>query len=299
MLGHARLRGIRTVNGLAVSAPLANRAPGPHDPAMAATEPQHLSRVRLDTLVSKRGLAASRARARDAIRRGHVRVDGLVVTKPSLNVDPGSVLLLDDPAGTYVSRAALKLQAALDAFGIDVEGRTALDIGASTGGFTQLLLERGAAHVVAIDVGHGQMHPAIAADPRVTAIEGLNARELAAADLGGRRIDLVVSDVSFISLTLALPPALALAAPGAAGVFLVKPQFEAGREAVGKNGLLKEPDTAPAVAERLRDWLDAQAGWRARGLLPSPIAGGDGNREFLLAGEKDPDEAKDEAGGGA
>ena len=270
---------------------------------MAATEPQHLSRVRLDTLVSERGLAASRARARDAIRRGHVRVDGLVVTKPSLNVDPASVLLLDDPAADYVSRAALKLEAALDAFGVGVEGLTALDIGASTGGFTQLLLERGAAHVVAIDVGHGQMHPAIAADPRVTAIEGLNARDLTAGDLNGRRIDLVVSDVSFISLTLALPPALALAAPGAAGVFLVKPQFEAGREAVAKNGLLKDPESAPAVAGRLRDWLGAQAGWRVRGLLPSPIAGGDGNHEFLLAADKaggeDPEEAGEPAGDGA
>lgn len=253
---------------------------------MASTEEQHLSRVRLDILVSDRGLAASRARARDAILRGHVKVDGLVVTKPSLNVAPQSEIVLDDPAADYVSRAGLKLEAALDAFGIDVAGRVALDVGASTGGFTQVLLKRGALHVVAIDVGHGQMHPSIAADNRVTSIEGLNARDLDESDLSGRTFDLLVCDVSFISMTLALPPALALAEPGADGVFLVKPQFEAGKEAIGKGGLLRDPDTAPKIAEDLAAWLDRQDGWRSCGLRPSPIEGGDGNREFLLAGRK-------------
>lgn len=253
---------------------------------MAATEEQHLSRVRLDNLVAERGLAASRARARDAILRGHVRVDGRVVSKPSLNVAPDAAISLDDPAADYVSRAGLKLEAALAAFAIDVASRTALDVGASTGGFTEALLRRGAAHVVAIDVGHGQMHPRIAADPRVTAIEGLNARDLDASHLDGRTIDLLVADVSFISLRLALPPALGLVAPGARGVFLVKPQFEAGRLAIAKNGLLRDPESAPRVAEELKAWLDEQPGWRATGLLPSPIDGGDGTREFLLAGIK-------------
>lgn len=253
---------------------------------MAATEEQHLSRVRLDTLVSERGLAASRARARDAIRRGHVKVDGLTVTKPSLNVPPESVITLDDPAADYVSRAGLKLEFALDTFAIAVAGRTAVDLGASTGGFTEALLRRGAAHVVAIDVGHGQLHPRIRADERVTVIEGLNARDLEREDIGGRHFDLLVADVSFITLRLALPPALELAEPGTNAVFLVKPQFEAGREAIAKNGLLRDPDSAPAVAEAVRAWLDEQPDWRAVDLIPSPIAGGDGNHEFLLAGVK-------------
>ncbi|KQT54711.1 hemolysin [Aureimonas sp. Leaf454] len=253
---------------------------------MAATEEQHLSRVRLDQLVAERGLVASRARARDAILRGHVRVDGRVVTKPSLNVEPDSRLDLDDPAADFVSRGGLKLDAALDAFGIDVAGRSALDVGVSTGGFTDSLLKRGVAHVVAIDVGHGQLHPRIAADERVDAIEGLNARDLDEDHLGGHAIDLVVADVSFISLRLALPPALELAEPGADAVLLVKPQFEAGKDAIAKNGLLRDPDSATDVAESLKTWLGTQDGWTAVALIPSPIEGGDGNREFLLHGRK-------------
>ncbi|MGS1095736.1 TlyA family RNA methyltransferase [Aquamicrobium terrae] len=244
-------------------------------------------RLRLDELLVERGLFASRSRARDAIERGTVRVDGEAAAKPGRTVATDAAIDIDDPARTYVSRAALKLIAGLDCFGFDPAGAEALDIGASTGGFTQVLLERGAAHVTAIDVGHGQMRAEIAADPRVTSIEGLNARDLTAAGLGGRIPDLIVSDVSFISLKLALPPALELAAPGARAVLLVKPQFEAGREAIGKGGLLKNPDDAERVAMDLRDWLDAQPGWRAFGLSPSPIEGGDGNREFLLGGVKD------------
>lgn len=244
-------------------------------------------RLRLDELLVERGLFASRSRARDAIERGTVRVDGEAAVKPGRTVAADVVLEIDDPARAYVSRAALKLIDGLDGFGFDPAGCTALDIGASTGGFTQVLLERGAAHVTAIDVGHGQMRGEVEADPRVASIEGLNARDLTAADLGSRVPDFIVSDVSFISLKLALPPALELAAPGARAVLLVKPQFEAGREAIGKGGLLKNPDDAERVAGSLRDWLDAQPGWRALGLRSSPIEGGDGNREFLLAGVKD------------
>ncbi len=244
-------------------------------------------RSRLDELLVRRGLFATRSRARDAIERGTVTVGGRPATKPGLAVAEGVAIAVDDPARGYVSRAALKLNAGLDAFSIDPAGRTALDIGASTGGFTQVLLERGASHVIALDVGHGQIDPGLRSDPRVTAIEGLNARDLHEEHLGGLRPDLLVGDVSFISLTLALPPALGLAAPGAAGVFLVKPQFEAGREAIGKGGLLHDPQEAPRVAERLRLWLDVYPGWRATGLIASPIEGGDGNREFLLAGTKD------------
>lgn len=241
---------------------------------------------RLDEILVSRGLFASRSRARDAVLRGTVRVNGESATKPGQGIADDAAIAVDDPAQRYVSRAALKLIAGLDQFGIDPAGTTALDVGASTGGFTQVLLERGASHVVAIDVGHGQMHPSLAGDPRVSLKEGLNARDLKATDLDGRAIDLLVCDVSFISLTLALPPALSLAEQGARGVFLVKPQFEAGRDAIGKGGLLKDPAEAERVANRLHDWLDEQPGWQALGLAASPVEGGDGNREFLLAGEK-------------
>jgi len=244
-------------------------------------------RIRLDELLVLRGLYATRSRARDAVERGAIMVDGAVVAKPGHAVPANSKIVADDPAAGYVSRAALKLIAGLDHFGLDPVGSEALDIGASTGGFTQVLLERGAAHVTAFDVGHGQLDENLRKHPRVTAIEGLNARDLAAADLGGRRPDFLVCDVSFISLTLALPPALALAAPGAKAVFLTKPQFEAGREAIGKGGILKDPAEGPRIAEKLRAWLDAFPGWRALGVCDSPVAGGDGNREFLLGGIKD------------
>ena len=242
--------------------------------------------LRLDQLLLNAGLVASRSRARDAITRGTVTVDGRVVTKPSANVPASAVLAIDDPAQAYVSRAALKLTAALDRFALDPQGLDCLDIGASTGGFTQVLLERGAAHVVAVDVGHDQLHERLRADPRITNLEGLNARALGRADLGGRPIRSVVSDVSFISLKLALPPALALAEPGAFCALLVKPQFEAGREAISKAGLLKDPESAPAVAARLGRLLVQGRGWRTPGPVPSPITGGDGNVEFLLGGRK-------------
>lgn len=245
------------------------------------------TRQRLDELLVERGLFASRSRARDAIERGTVTVDGAVARKPGQSVAADCLVAIDDPARGYVSRAALKLIAGLDHFGLDPSESDALDIGASTGGFTQVLLERGVAHVTAIDVGHGQMHPDIAANPRVTVVEGLNARDLTTADLGGRIPDFLVCDVSFISLKLALPPALALAGEGARALFLVKPQFEAGREAIGKGGLLKDPSDAEAIAAGLRDWLAGIPGWRVLGLRSSPIEGGDGNREFLLAAIKD------------
>jgi 23S rRNA (cytidine1920-2'-O)/16S rRNA (cytidine1409-2'-O)-methyltransferase len=241
---------------------------------------------RLDQLLVMRDLVASRARARDAISRGTVTVNGRVVTKPSLTFADDAEISIDDPAQDYVSRAALKLVAALDHFKLDPGGHDCLDIGASTGGFTEVLVMRGAEHVTSIDVGHGQMHPRLIADDRVTNIEGLNARYLTADDYGDREITFIVSDVSFISLKLALVPALELAEPGAHCVLLVKPQFEAGREAISKAGLLKDPETAPAVAAELERWLVEDMGWTSLGLIPSPISGGDGNVEFLLAGHK-------------
>lgn len=245
------------------------------------------NRPRLDQLLVDRGLFATRSRARDAIQRGTVKVDGKSVTKPGQNVLRTSELSVDDPASAYVSRGALKLIAALDHFNLDVKGMTALDIGASTGGFTQVLLERGSNHVIAIDVGHDQLHESLRNDPRVTNKEGVNARALDFSHLDGRDIGCVVSDVSFISLKLALPPALALAQKDAICALLVKPQFEAGREAIGKGGILRDPKDGERIAEELKSWLETQPGWRALGLCPSPIEGGDGNREYLLAGKKD------------
>jgi 23S rRNA (cytidine1920-2'-O)/16S rRNA (cytidine1409-2'-O)-methyltransferase len=240
---------------------------------------------RLDVALVSRGLIASRSRARDAILRGTVLVDGAVIRKPGLIIASATHISVNDPAAGYVSRSALKLIAALDHFSLSPNGCVALDIGASTGGFTQVLLERGAAHVIALDVGHRQMDPGLAADTRVMVIEGLNARDLTAGHLVGRAPEFLVCDVSFISLKLALPPALLLATPGAQGVFLIKPQFEAGRAAVGKGGLV-DAVTAQATAQATREWLDGQPGWRTLGLMDSPIEGGDGNREFLVAAEK-------------
>lgn len=252
------------------------------------SEPSHREdRLRLDELLVRRGLFDSRSRARDAVMRGTVSVDGRPASKPGHPTAGTAEIGVDDPARAYVSRAALKLVHALDHFALDPRGRAAVDIGASTGGFTQVLLERGAAHVIAVDVGHGQIDPRVAGDPRVESLEGLNARDLTIDHLAGRRPQFVVSDVSFISLKLALPPALGLAEAGASCVLLVKPQFEAGREAIGKGGLLRDPDEGPRIAENLRLWLDGQPGWRSLGLVTSPIEGGDGNREFLLAGVRD------------
>jgi 23S rRNA (cytidine1920-2'-O)/16S rRNA (cytidine1409-2'-O)-methyltransferase len=242
--------------------------------------------IRLDQLLISRGLFESRSRGRDAIQRGTVRVDGAVVTKAGMLTAPDAEITVDDPAQAYVSRAALKLIAALDHFGLSPEGLVCLDIGASTGGFTQVLLERGAAHVVAVDVGHDQMDRRLREDRRITNLEGLNARVLDADHLDGRPIKAVVSDVSFISLKLAAPSGLELAEAGSWCVLLVKPQFEAGRDNVGKGGMLKDPSSAPKIAEDLEQWLNSLGGWQSLGVIPSPISGGDGNVEFLLAGKK-------------
>lgn len=242
--------------------------------------------TRLDIVLVDRGLFESRSRARDAILRGTVSVEGAVVTKPGALIASAAVLNVSDPARGHVSRAALKLIAGLEAFAFDPSNRICLDIGASTGGFTEVLLQRGARQVVAIDVGHGQMHERLRADARVTVIEGLNSRDLDRTHVGEHPIHCVVADVSFISLKLALPPALTLAEPGAFCVLLVKPQFEAGRDAIGKNGIVENEAVRSAVADDLRAWLDGQAGWRALGIHQAPISGGDGNQEYLLGGVK-------------
>lgn len=239
---------------------------------------------RLDQEMVARGLVGSRSRARDAIRRGLVRVEGGVCHKPALLVRPEQVVTMADEAGRYVSRSGEKLAASLDRFGFDARGRIALDVGASTGGFTQVLLERGARRVYAVDVGHGQLQDAIAGDPRVVALERLDARALDRAVIP-EPIEAIVADVSFISLTKALPAALALAARGAWLIALIKPQFEVGRDSVGKGGVVRDAAERERARRDVAQWLSAQAGWRVAGVTPSPIEGGSGNQEFLIGAE--------------
>ena len=239
------------------------------------------ARQRLDEALVARGLYPSRSRARDAVLRGTVMIDGETAAKPSQLVGANNVLTISDPAQGYVSRAALKLKHGLLHFGISAEGKDCLDIGASTGGFTQVLLEEGASHVTAVDVGHGQM---MLQDPRITLIEGLNARDLCTEHLGGA-VEIIVCDVSFISLKLALPKAMALAAEDAALVALIKPQFEAGKDAVGKGGIVTGPLEHARVCAEIVAFLRGE-GWRVLGVTASPVEGGDGNREFLVAAVK-------------
>jgi 23S rRNA (cytidine1920-2'-O)/16S rRNA (cytidine1409-2'-O)-methyltransferase len=242
--------------------------------------------MRLDQFLVDRGYFLTRTRARDAILRGAVMIGGRSVLKPSQNVEGEVDISVNDAASGYVSRAALKLIHALDHFGIDVAVDLALDLGASTGGFTQVLLERGARRVVAVDVGHGQLSSCLRSDPRVTLLEGLNARDLTPDHLPGRP-EIVTCDTSFISLKLTLPRALDLAAPGARLIALVKPQFEAGCEALRRSGGIRDQELHSTVCNDVATWLARQNPWRPLGIVPSPILGGDGNREFLLAAEKE------------
>jgi 23S rRNA (cytidine1920-2'-O)/16S rRNA (cytidine1409-2'-O)-methyltransferase len=236
---------------------------------------------RLDKVLVERGLVASRARAQDLIRRGLVSVAGAAETKPGAVVAASAPILVAGDAVEQVSRGSTKLAAALDHFHFPVEGVIALDVGASTGGFTQVLLARGAARVYAVDVGHGQLHPRLAGDDRIVSLEGCDARRLDRARIP-EPVDALVADVSFISLTKALPAAFALTAPGAWLVALVKPQFEAGRAAVGKGGVVRDPTARERAVANVQAWLAAQPGWRSLGVIPSPITGGSGNVEFLL-----------------
>jgi 23S rRNA (cytidine1920-2'-O)/16S rRNA (cytidine1409-2'-O)-methyltransferase len=238
-----------------------------------------MPRVRLDQLVVSRGLAASRERARALILAGQVAVDGQPATKAGTSVDADARVELRADDHPYVGRGGLKLAHALDEFGIQVAGRTALDIGASTGGFTDVLLKRGASRVIALDVGHGQIDWRLRTDPRVVVMEGVNARRLTPSDLPGA-MDLVTIDVSFISLRRILPVVPALLTPGGDVVALVKPQFEAGR-GEGRKGIVHDP----AVRARVLDEVSAAAaevGLTRVSSTPSPITGQKGNVELLL-----------------
>ncbi|MEZ5850778.1 MAG: TlyA family RNA methyltransferase [Hyphomicrobiaceae bacterium] len=241
---------------------------------------------RLDQALVSRGLVVSRARARDLILRGQVVVDGAVAHKPSQKVGPQARLGLPPGAGDYVSRGALKLRGALAHFEVPVAGRIGLDVGASTGGFTEALLEAGAVKVYAIDNGRGQLHPRLAGDPRVVSIEDFDARDLGRAEIA-EPVGIIVSDVSFISLEKALPAALALAAPGAWLVALIKPQFEAEPGRVPRNGVIVDAAVHAQACEKVRAWLAALPGWQVRGIVESAIKGGDGNTEFLIGAVHD------------
>jgi 23S rRNA (cytidine1920-2'-O)/16S rRNA (cytidine1409-2'-O)-methyltransferase len=234
-------------------------------------------RPRLDALLLERGLAPSRERARALILAGHV------VTKAGAPVDQTAAVTLDAPDHPYVGRGALKLAHALDVFHVAVTGRRALDIGASTGGFTEILLERGAAIVVAVDVGHGQLDWRLRNDPRVVVRERVNARALTADHLpdGARPLQLVTIDVSFISLRHILPVLPPLIAPDADVILLIKPQFEAGRSEVGKGGIVRDDAVHARVIEEVAAAAHA-LGLSRTGLTESPITGMEGNREFLL-----------------
>lgn len=236
-------------------------------------------RTRADVLLVARGLFESRAKARAAIEAGGVTADGRPVAKASELLGDDAVLEAV-AAHPWVGRGALKLVHALDLWPVVVAGRVVLDVGASTGGFTEVCLARGAARVYAVDVGRGQLHTKVAADPRVVSLEATDARDLTTA-LIPEPPGLIVTDVSFISLAKALPAALALAQPGADLVALVKPQFEVGPERVGKGGLVLDPAARADAVAGVQAFLEA-CGWTVRATADSPIAGGDGNREALL-----------------
>lgn len=239
-----------------------------------------MSRIRLDLALEQRGLMPSRARARDAILRGTVQVNGTPARKPNQMVGETDLVTLDDPAAAYVSRAALKLIAGLDAGKVAVAGKTCLDVGASTGGFTQVLLERGAAKVFAVDVGHDQLHQSLRNDARVVSLEGRNARELD-RDTIAENIDLLVSDVSFVSVTKVLVAPLGLCGPEARALILFKPQFEVGREFVGKGGIVTDPAAGERAMAEVVGFVEG-AGFALQAKVVSPITGGDGNIETML-----------------
>ena len=252
-----------------------------------------MKKVRIDLLLTERGLAPSRERARALILAGKVLVSEQKIDKPGTTVDAEAPIRLLGDDMPYVSRGGLKLAAALDHWQIDIAGRACLDIGASTGGFTDCLLQRGAAHVTAVDTGFGQIAMKLRNDERVRLVERTNARFLAPGALqegrlalgNGAPLTLVAMDVSFISATLVLEPVLAAAPHLEEAVILVKPQFEAGREHVGKGGIVRDPAAHQLAIDRVAACV-ASLGWRVVETVPSPITGAEGNREFLLYARK-------------
>jgi 23S rRNA (cytidine1920-2'-O)/16S rRNA (cytidine1409-2'-O)-methyltransferase len=244
-----------------------------------------MTKVRLDQLLLERGLAESRAKAQALILAGRIFLGERRLDKPGQTVAAEIELQVRAPGAPYVSRGGIKLAHGLDRFGIDPAGMVALDIGASTGGFTDVLRRRGAQKIYAVDVGHGQLDWRLRNDPGIMVLERTNARHLTREHVPDP-VDLVVCDVSFISLELALPSALALAAAGAALIALIKPQFEVGKGQVGKGGVVRDPALHAAVCERIARWLTEQQHWQVVGITESPITGPKGNREFLIAARR-------------
>jgi 23S rRNA (cytidine1920-2'-O)/16S rRNA (cytidine1409-2'-O)-methyltransferase len=237
-------------------------------------------RQRLDYVLVSRGLVKSRSRARDLIARGAISVAGQPAVKAGQLVEPDVALSIDEEANAFVARSGVKLVAGLRGFELSPEGRVALDVGASTGGFTQVLLEHGALRVYAVDVGHGQLEEVLGIDPRVISLEGRDVRRLTAQEVP-EKVSAIVVDVSFISLAQVLPAALAFAAPNCWLVALVKPQFEVGQKAIGKGGVVRDEDAVIHAVERTQNWL-IDHGWRVLGALSSPLPGKKGNAEYLV-----------------
>lgn len=243
------------------------------------------TKKRLDQLLVDRGLADSRSRAQALVMAGLVYSAERKLDKPGMPVAEDVAVELRGQQHPWVSRGGLKLEKGLAQFGIDAAGLVAIDVGASTGGFTDVLLSRGAAKVYAVDVGHGQLAWKLRQDPRVVVLERTNARRLTAAEIP-EPVDIVVCDASFIGLEVVLPAALALTKPQAWLVALIKPQFEVGKGRVGKGGVVREPALHQEVCERIQAWLAAQPGWTVLGVTESPILGPEGNKEFLIAGRR-------------
>lgn len=260
------------------------KRPAAEKPAAAPVDRNGL--LRADALLVQRGLAASRTQAQRLIGEGRVLLAGKPINKPALEIAADAPLtVVADDSDRYVSRGGLKLAGALAHTGMPIDGRRCLDVGQSTGGFTDCLLQAGAAHVVGVDVGHGQLHPKLKNDARVTALEGINCRSLTAADLGDALpaggFDLIVGDVSFISMALVLPQLPALLAADGDLLLLIKPQFEVGPHNIGKGGIVRDPTLYREVEGRFLE-IAQKLGLTARAWLDSPIAGGDGNREFFI-----------------
>lgn len=234
---------------------------------------------RLDHLLVSRGLCESREQGKRLILAGEVLVNEQPLTKAGQLIPEDAVIRVKQPP-KYVSRGGFKLEGALDHFGIDVRGKVCLDVGASTGGFTDCLLQRGARKVFAFDVGTNQLVWKLRNDPRVVSRENFNVRHMQPSDVG-EEVDLIVADVSFISLTLVLPPAFVVLKPGGDAVVLIKPQFELSREEIGRGGIVRETALHDKACRKIEDFVKAQAGWQWRGIVESSIQGTDGNREFL------------------
>jgi 23S rRNA (cytidine1920-2'-O)/16S rRNA (cytidine1409-2'-O)-methyltransferase len=247
---------------------------------------ENMVRERLDSALVVRGLVRSRSHGRDLIRRGFVTVDGAVERRASRPVNVEHKINLREDAPNFVSRGAEKLLAALDHFGFECADLSVIDIGASTGGFTEVLLERGAREVFAVDVGRGQLDASLLLDPRVHNLEGVDARRLGDEHVG-QLVDALVCDLSFISVRKALTGPLLRVRRGGWAIVLAKPQFEAGPGVVDDAGVVRDEALREELAREVAEWLATQAGWRVVGITPSPIAGGSGNAEYLIGARRD------------